>query len=142
MRIRPDPLLTPVQGDEEELTRLLAESGVVERIRVDENGGGPCSRIADSQVLTFDSWSAPRPHSNCALKAAMAYGAEARYPKAATAYGAEACYLSVGSVHRTLEFLEGILKYYADQGSFRLCQRYPQNDQSEFPLVFCLLIID
>jgi len=63
-RICPDPLLTPVQGDEEKLTRLLAESGVVERVRVDGNGGGSCSRIADSQVLTFDSWMAPQPYNN------------------------------------------------------------------------------
>ena len=64
LRICPDPLLTLVQGDEEELTRLLAESGVVERVRVDGNGGRSCSRIADSQVLTFDSWVAPQPYSN------------------------------------------------------------------------------
>ena len=36
-----DPLLTVVQGDEEELTRLLAESKVAERVRVDGNGGAP-----------------------------------------------------------------------------------------------------
>ena len=57
--ICPDPLLTLVQGDEEELTRLLAESGVVERVEVDENGGRSRSYIADSHVLIFDSWTAP-----------------------------------------------------------------------------------
>ena len=31
--------LTAFQGDEEELTRLLAESGVAERVEIDENGG-------------------------------------------------------------------------------------------------------
>jgi len=70
--ICPDPLLTLAQGDEEELTRLLAESGVVERVQVDENGGGSRLRIADFQVLTFDSCGTPRPYGNWALKAATA----------------------------------------------------------------------
>jgi len=82
LRICPDPLLTLVQADEEELTRLLAESGVVERVEVDENGGRPRSHIADSHVLIFDSWTAPRPYSGWAIKAA-------------TAYEAGGCYLSV-----------------------------------------------
>jgi len=64
LRICSDLLLTLVQGDEEELTRLLAESRVVERVQVDENGGRSRSRITDSQVLTFDSWTAPQPCSN------------------------------------------------------------------------------
>ena len=34
-----DPSLTAVQGNEEELTRVLAESGVAERVEIDENGG-------------------------------------------------------------------------------------------------------
>jgi hypothetical protein len=54
--IRSDPLFTLVQGDEKKLTRLLAKSGVAERIEVDENGGRPLSCIANSQVLTFSSW--------------------------------------------------------------------------------------
>jgi len=56
------PLLTPVQGDKEELIRLLAESRVVERVEVDENGGRPCLSTADSQVLTFISCGTPQAH--------------------------------------------------------------------------------
>ena len=119
-----NPLLTLVQGDEEELTRLLAESGVAERIEVDENGGRPHSCIANSRVLTFDSCGAPQPYSNWVLKAA-------------TAYGAGGCCLSIEWGHRSLESHGGTLEYYADRGSFQHCQRYPQNDQSQFPLVFC-----
>lgn len=57
-----DPLLTLAQGDEEELTRLLAESRIAERVEVDENGGRPCSRTPDSQVLTFISCGTPQAH--------------------------------------------------------------------------------
>jgi hypothetical protein len=71
--IRSDPLLTLVQGDEEELTRLLAESGVAERVEVDENGGRSRSCIANSQVLTFDSWTTPQPCSNWTLKAGLTF---------------------------------------------------------------------
>lgn len=39
IQIRSDSSLILVQGDEEELARLLAESGTAERIDVDENGG-------------------------------------------------------------------------------------------------------
>jgi len=67
-----NPLLTLVQGDEEELIRLLAESGVAERVQVDENGGRSRSHIADSHVLTFDSWTTPQPYSNWVLGAATA----------------------------------------------------------------------
>ena len=59
-----DPLLTLAQGDEEELTRLMAESGVAERAHIDEDGGRSRSRIADSQILTFDSRTTPQPYSN------------------------------------------------------------------------------
>ena len=62
--IRSDPSLTLAQGDEKELTRLLAESGVAERIEVDENGGRSRSCIANSQVLTFVSWTTPQPYGN------------------------------------------------------------------------------
>ena len=72
LRICPDSLLTLVQGDEEELTQLLAESGVVERVQVDENGGNSRSRIANSHVLTFDSWTTPQPYSNWALNTTTA----------------------------------------------------------------------
>ena len=57
-----DPLLTLAQGDEGKLTRLLAESGVAERVEVDENGGRPCLPTADSQVLTFISCGTPQAH--------------------------------------------------------------------------------
>ena len=67
--IRCDPLLTLVQGDEEELTRLLAESGVAERVEVDENGGRSRSCIANFQVLIFESWTTSQPYSNRVLKA-------------------------------------------------------------------------
>jgi len=66
--IRSDPSLTLVQGDKEELTRLLAESGVAERIEVDENGGWSRSCIVNSQVLTFDSWTT-QTYNNWVLKA-------------------------------------------------------------------------
>ena len=37
--IHPDPSLTLVQGDEEESIRLLDESGIAQRVKIDENGG-------------------------------------------------------------------------------------------------------
>ena len=79
--ICPDPLLTLVQGDEEELIWLLAESGVIERVQVDENGGRSRSRIANSHVLTFYSWTS-QPYRNWVLDTT-------------TAYGAGGCYLSI-----------------------------------------------
>jgi len=56
LRVCPDTSLTEVQGDGEELTRLLAESGIADRVEIDENGGEACSRRADFQVLMFNSW--------------------------------------------------------------------------------------
>ena len=35
------------QGDEEELSRLLAESRIAERVEVDENGSGSCPRTVN-----------------------------------------------------------------------------------------------
>ena len=37
--IHPNPSLTPVQGDEEGSARLLEESGVAQRVEIDEDGG-------------------------------------------------------------------------------------------------------
>ena len=48
--VRPDPLLTLVQGDKEEFARLLDESGVAERIEVDEDGGRSRPCVVNSQV--------------------------------------------------------------------------------------------
>jgi len=126
LRIFPDLLLTIVQGDEEELTRLLVESGVVERVQVDENGGKSRSRIANPHVLMSDSWTTPQPYSNWALNTT-------------TASGAGRCYLGVECGHRSLGSRKRSLEYCAGQSCFWLCRCYPHNDQSELPSGFSLI---
>jgi len=64
LRVCPDTSLTEVQGDGEELTRLLAESGIAKRIEIDENGGEARSCRADFQVLTLNSWATAETRSN------------------------------------------------------------------------------
>lgn len=58
--IHPDISLTPVQGGEKELLRLLAESGAAERIDIDEDEGKSRSCIVTFQVFTLDSWGTPQ----------------------------------------------------------------------------------
>jgi len=65
LRIRPNSSLTTVQWDEGELAWLLAESRVVERVEIDENGGEACSRrVNSSRVFTLGSWATGQPCSD------------------------------------------------------------------------------
>ena len=43
------------------------------------------------------------------------------------------CHLNVECGNRSHESGQGTLEYHARQGRFRLRQRHPHNDQSEFP---------
>ena len=50
--------LTPVQGDEENLTRLLSESRIAERVKVDEDGSRSHPFLANPWIFMLCSWSA------------------------------------------------------------------------------------
>ena len=71
LRTHLNPSLTLVQEDEEETMRVLAESGVAERVEVDENGGKSLMVLAwlISQVFTLDSWATGKPWNNRIPKA-------------------------------------------------------------------------
>ena len=72
------------------------------------------------------------PYADASLAATSSFNDvdENRVP---TAQGAGRRCLSVECGHRNLESREGSRKYYPSQGSFWFRQRYPRNDQSEFP---------
>ena len=55
--------LTLVQENEDETIRVLTESGVVERVEIDENGGRSLLVIAwlISQAFTLGSWATGKP---------------------------------------------------------------------------------
>ena len=85
--IHPDFFLTLVQGDEEELTRLLAESRAAERIEVDENGGKLRSRscMVNTHVFSLGSWGAGQHHNSRTLKAYLVgFRHYCKYPYALT----------------------------------------------------------
>ena len=66
----PYPLLTLVQEDEQEIVRVLAESGTAECVKIDENRGKSLTVLAlsISRAFTLDSRAAGRPRSNPIFK--------------------------------------------------------------------------
>lgn len=57
-----NPSLTLVQEDEEETMRVLAESGVAERVNIDENGGKSLtSRMVNLSSIRVCSWATGKP---------------------------------------------------------------------------------
>ena len=69
----PDPPLTPLQEDEEDTRRALAESGVAEQVEIDENGGKLLALLARliSQAFTLGSWATGKLRGNWILRGGL-----------------------------------------------------------------------
>ena len=70
--IPPDSPFTTVQGGEGGLSQRLAESGVTERVEIDENGGEVCSRRINFPVFTLGSWTTGQARSGRIPRADLA----------------------------------------------------------------------